>query len=58
MLFYVLYLYDRAFGKIGPGGFQMGYASAMAWVLFIIILIITAAQLWLAKRWVHYETER
>ena len=58
MLFYVLYLYDRAFGKIGQGGFQMGYASAMAWVLFIIILIITAVQLLLAKRWVHYETER
>jgi multiple sugar transport system permease protein len=58
MLFYVLYLYDRAFGKIGQGGFQMGYASAMAWVLFILILAITAIQLWLAKRWVHYETER
>jgi multiple sugar transport system permease protein len=58
MLFYVLYLYDRAFGKIGQGGFQMGYASAMAWVLFIIILVITAVQLGLAKRWVHYETER
>ena len=58
MLFYVLYLYDRAFGKIGQGGFQMGYASAMAWVLFIIILAITAVQLWLAKRWVYYETER
>ena len=58
MLFYVLYLYDRAFGKIGQGGFQMGYASAMAWVLFIIILVITFVQLRLAKRWVHYETER
>jgi multiple sugar transport system permease protein len=58
MLFYVLYLYDRAFGKIGQGGFQMGYASALAWILFIIILVITAVQLGLAKRWVHYETER
>jgi multiple sugar transport system permease protein len=58
ILFYVLYLYDRAFGKIGPGGFQMGYASAMAWVLFLIILAITAVQLWLARRWVHYEAER
>ena len=58
MLFYVLYLYDRAFGKIGQGGFQMGYASALAWVLFIIILVITFVQLRLAKRWVHYETER
>ena len=58
MLFYVLYLYDRAFGKVGQGGFQMGYASAMAWILFIIILLITGLQLWLAKRWVYYETER
>ena len=58
MLFYVLYLYDRAFGKIGAGGFQMGYGSALAWILFIIILLITGLQLWLAKRWVHYETER
>ncbi|RPI33615.1 MAG: sugar ABC transporter permease [Chloroflexota bacterium] len=58
MLFYVLYLYNRAFGKVGPGGFQMGYASAMAWVLFIIILAITGLQLWLAKRWVYYESDR
>jgi multiple sugar transport system permease protein len=56
LLFYVLYLYNRAFGKTGVG-FQMGYASAMAWVLFIIILVITLIQLWLARRWVYYETE-
>jgi multiple sugar transport system permease protein len=36
----------------------MGYASAMAWVLFIIILVITLVQLRLARRWVYYETER
>jgi multiple sugar transport system permease protein len=58
ILFYVLYLYDRAFGKIGRGTLQMGYASAMAWVLFGIILVITVLQLWLARRWVHYESER
>ena len=56
LLFYVLYLYNRAFGKSGPGGFQMGYASAMAWVLFAIILAVTLLQLWLARRWVYYET--
>lgn len=56
MLFYVLYLYNRAFGKVGQGGFQMGYASALAWVLFIIILIITMVQLWLSRRWVYYES--
>ena len=56
LLFYVLYLYNRAFGKTGVG-LQMGYASAMAWILFIIILAITLIQLWLARRWVYYETE-
>lgn len=58
LLFYVLYLYNRAFGRTGAGGFQMGYASAMAWILFVIILIITGIQLLLAKRWVYYETDR
>ncbi len=58
MLFYVLYLYNRAFGKIGQGGFQMGYASALAWVLFIVILVITLAQLKLSRRWVYYETDK
>jgi multiple sugar transport system permease protein len=57
MLFYVLYLYNRAFGRAGAGGFQMGYASAMAWILFFIILLITLIQLRLAKRWVYYESE-
>ncbi|MEO8286090.1 MAG: sugar ABC transporter permease [Chloroflexota bacterium] len=55
LLFYVLYLYNRAFGKTGVG-FQMGYASAMAWILFIIILVVTLFQLWLSRRWVYYET--
>ena len=49
-LFYVLYLYYRAFQD-----FRMGYASAMAWVLFFIIMIMTLCQLWLSKRWVYYE---
>lgn len=49
-LFYVLYLFDEAFRY-----FRMGYASAMAWVLFAIVLLVTAGQFWLAKRWVHYE---
>jgi multiple sugar transport system permease protein len=57
MLFYVLYLYNRAFGRVGVGGLQMGYAAALAWILFVIILFVTIVQLWLAKRWVHYETE-
>jgi multiple sugar transport system permease protein len=33
----------------------MGYASALAWLLFLVILIITLAQLKLSKRFVYYE---
>jgi len=51
-LFIVMYLFKRAFGS---GYFQMGYASAIAWVLFLIILVITIVQFRLAKRWVYYE---
>jgi multiple sugar transport system permease protein len=51
-LFYVLYLYRNAFDY-----FKMGYASALAWVLFLIILIFTLAQFRLAKRFVYYEAE-
>ena len=57
LLFYVFYLYNRAFGKTGVG-LQMGYASAMAWILFVIILVVTLIQLRLAKRWVYYESEQ
>jgi multiple sugar transport system permease protein len=51
-LFYVLYLYYKAFRD-----FRMGYAAALAWVLFIIILVLTLGQLYLSKRWVYYEGE-
>lgn len=36
---------------------RMGYASAMSWVLFILIFVITAVQLTLQRRWVYYEVE-
>jgi len=49
-LFYVLYLYQNAFRF-----FKMGYASAMAWVLFFIVLGLTLIQFRLAGRWVYYE---
>lgn len=49
-LFYVLYLYRMAFEN-----FRMGYASAMAWVLFVIILLFTFIQFRLSDRWVFYE---
>jgi len=48
-LFYVLYLYQNAFQYL-----KMGYASALAWVLFLIILVFTLLQLRLSG-WVHYE---
>ncbi len=48
-LFYVLYLYHKAFRQ-----FEMGYASAMAWVLFVIILTITAIQFKLLGKRIHY----
>jgi multiple sugar transport system permease protein len=51
-LFYNLYLYNKAFVD-----FEMGYASAMAWILFIITLIITVIQFKGSKRWVYYEGE-
>jgi len=51
-LFYVIYLFRNAFEYL-----NMGYASAMAWVLFVIILILTFIQLRLSKKWVYYEGE-
>jgi multiple sugar transport system permease protein len=52
-LFVVMYLYRRAFGS---GSFQVGYASAIAWVLFFIIVAITFFQFRMSKRWVYYES--
>jgi multiple sugar transport system permease protein len=52
-LFYVLYLYENAFQH-----FRMGYASALAWVLFVIILGFTVLQFKVAGKWVHYENLR
>jgi multiple sugar transport system permease protein len=51
-LFYALYMYRNAFNYL-----KMGYASAMAWVLFIIILLLTLIQFALANRWVYYEAK-
>src|SRR5205085_12422903 len=49
----VLYLFNNAFQY-----FKMGYASAWAWVLFVVIMSLTLLQLRGAQRWVHYEGER
>lgn len=51
-LFYIMYLFKQGFEY-----FRMGYASALAWLLFIVISVVTVIQFKLAKRWVFYETE-
>ncbi|WAH39759.1 sugar ABC transporter permease [Alicyclobacillus fastidiosus] len=50
LLFYGIYQYQTAFSYL-----RMGYASAMAWVMFIIILIITAFVFKSQSRWVFYQ---
>jgi multiple sugar transport system permease protein len=52
-LFYVLYLYRQGFESL-----RMGYASAMAWILFVIVLIVTAIQFLGSRTWVYYEAAR
>ncbi|MFH1086145.1 MAG: sugar ABC transporter permease [Chloroflexota bacterium] len=49
-LTYVLYLFYKAFQD-----FRMGYAAALAWILFLIIMAFTLLQMWLSRRWVYYE---
>ncbi|MFJ9558983.1 carbohydrate ABC transporter permease [Streptomyces fuscichromogenes] len=49
-LFYSLYLYQRGFGQ-----FDMGYASALAWLLLLIVAVFTAVNFWASKYWVFYD---
>lgn len=49
-LFFSLYLYQRGFGH-----FDMGYASALAWVLLLIVAAFTAVNFWASKYWVFYD---
>ena len=49
-MFYTLYLYQRGFGQ-----FEMGYAAAMAWLLVVIIGVLTAINFWASKYWVFYD---
>lgn len=51
-LFYNLYLYQNAFKF-----FKMGYASALAWILFLIVLIVTLLVFRSSPYWVFYEGE-
>ena len=50
MLSVVIYLYRKGFNE-----FQMGYASSLAWVLFVMIMAITFVQFRMSSRWVNYE---
>ncbi|GAB3462088.1 sugar ABC transporter permease [Streptomonospora sediminis] len=52
-LFYTLYLYEQGFGQL-----QMGYASAMAWVLVIALAAFTGLLFWTSRYWVHYGDQR
>lgn len=52
-LFYGVYLFQQAFRT-----FDFGFAAAMAWLLFVIIMIITAVQVRFGNRFVYYEGDR
>jgi multiple sugar transport system permease protein len=51
-LFYMMHTYNNAFRY-----FQMGYAAAMSFILFLIILVFTLMLIWTSKRWVYYGDE-
>jgi multiple sugar transport system permease protein len=46
----VMYIYEKGFR-----GFEMGYASAVSFTLFFILVALTLFQFWGARKWVHYE---
>ncbi|GGK75052.1 carbohydrate ABC transporter permease [Mangrovihabitans endophyticus] len=52
-LFYAVYLFQQAFQQ-----FNFGFAAAMAWLLFVILMILTAIQVKVGNRFVYYEGDR
>ncbi|MFJ4045824.1 carbohydrate ABC transporter permease [Microbacterium sp. NPDC089987] len=52
-LFYAIYLFQQAFRQ-----FNFGFAAAMAWLLFVIIMVITVIQVKFGNRFVYYEGDR
>lgn len=48
-----LYIYEEAFKR-----FDMGYASAIAWVLFVIIMVLTVIAFWSSRHWVYYAGDK
>jgi oligogalacturonide transport system permease protein len=51
--FLPIYIYDEAFKR-----FDMGYASAIAWVLFVIIMALTLIAFWSSRHWVYYAGDK
>jgi len=49
--FYVLNIFYHAFLND-----RFGLACALAWVLFVMILVLTSVQFWVGRKWVHYES--
>jgi len=49
MMFYAMYLYRNAFSFL-----RMGLASAMAWIMFVVIMSMTVFIYWSSSKWVHY----
>src|SRR5690349_16656754 len=52
-LFYAVYLFQQAFRQ-----FNFGFAAAMAWLMFVILIVLTFVQVRLGNRYVYYEGER
>lgn len=52
-LFYAVYLFEQAFRQ-----FNFGFAAAMAWLIFVIIMLISLVQVRIGNRFVYYESER
>ena len=49
-LFYTLYLYNKGFGEL-----RMGYASALAWFLLLLIAAVTGLLFGTSRKWVYYD---
>lgn len=52
LLFYALYLFQNAFSFL-----KMGMASAMAWILFLVTMIVTSFVILTSRKWVYYGGE-
>ncbi len=51
LLFYMVYLYENAFED--PA--RLGFASALTWILFVVLFVLTLLTVAISRRWVHYE---